>query len=227
MINLSTDERESIEDINVEALQSAIEEARTARNSTALTRLQLYRLGAYVQSAEHRFNLALASLRKAKSAAKIARTEQAAIRSGWDLISAVDQMKDRARREKRDGEFFYVDDYIYEPLTFRPEMIVSVSYRWRVTENSDWSHDRITFHHRHVAQSHPGALADRRKLTARQLEKEMSETLQREWYHLRDLALFSVRDFFRDGGNGADIPETFDAVTDRGSLNNFSLKFWA
>ena len=44
---------------------------------------------------------------------------------------------------------------------------------------------------------------------------------------MRDLALLSVRDFFRDGGNGADIPETFDATTDRGSLNNSSLNFWA
>ena len=44
---------------------------------------------------------------------------------------------------------------------------------------------------------------------------------------MRDLALFSVRDFFRNGGNGADIPEAFDAITDRGSLNNFSLKFWS
>ena len=196
MINLSAGERDAIEGMDVEALRSAVEEARETRSSTAVTHLQLYRLGTYVQSAERRFALALANLRKVKAAANIARTEQAAIRAGWDLVSAVDQMKDRARQEKQDGECFYVDDHIHEPFTFRPEMTVSVSYRWRATKNGDWSHGRITFHHRHVARPLSGAFADRRKLTARQREKELSETLQREWYHVRDLALFSVRDFF-------------------------------
>ena len=227
MINLSAGERDAIEGVDVEALRSAVEEARETRSSTAVTHLQLYRLGTYVQSAEHRFALALANLRKAKAAANIARKEQAAIRAGWDLVSAVDQMKDRARQEKQDGEWFYVDDHIHEPFTFRPEMTVSVSYRWRTAKNGDWSHGRITFHHRYVARPQSVPFADRRKLTARRREKKLSETLQREWYHMRDLALFSVRDFFRDGGNGADIPETFHAVTDRGSLNNFSLEFWA
>lgn len=46
------------------------------------------------------------------------------------------------------------------------------------------------------------------------------------WSHLRDQAQFSVRDFFRDEGNGAEIPKTVTALTDRGSPNNFSLRFW-
>lgn len=227
MINLSAGERDAIEDMDVDALRIAIAEAQNARSLTEVTRLKLYRLGAHVQEAERRFDLALANLRKAKAAAKIASTEQAALRAGWDLASAVDQMKRRARLERRDGERFYVDDHIHAPFTYRPEMTVSVAYRWRATENDDWSYGRIIFRHHYVAQPQLGAFADRRKLTARQREKELSETLQREWHHMRDLALFSVRDFFRDGGNGADIPETFDAVTDRGSLNNFSLNFRA
>lgn len=170
------------------------------------------------------FDLALANLRKAKAAAKIASTQQDAISAGWALASAVDQMKERARQERRDGESFYVDDHIHKPFTFRPEMTVSVSYRWRDKENDDWVYGRIIFHHHYVAQF--VAFADRRKLTARQREKDLSDKLQREWYHMQNLALFSVRDFFRDGGNGADIPETFDAVTESGSLNNFSLNFW-
>lgn len=157
MINLSAGERDAIEGMDVEALRSAVEEARETRSSTAVTHLQLYRLGTYVQSAERRFALALANLRKAKAAANIARTEQAAIRAGWDLVSAVDQMKDRARQEKQDGECFYVDDHIHEPFIFRPDITVSVSYRWRATKNGDWSHGRITFHHRHVARRQSGA----------------------------------------------------------------------
>lgn len=227
MINLSTGERDAIEDLDTDALRIAIEEAQDARSMTAVTRLQLYRLGAHVQRAERQFELALANLRKAKAAAKIASTQQAAIRAGWDLASAVNKMKGRARQERRDGGRFYVEDHILEPFTFRPEMTVTVSYRWRATENDDWSYGRITFHHHYDAWAQPRAFADRCKLTARQREKELSKTLQREWYHMRDLALFSVRDFFREGGNGADIPETFEAVTDRGGLNNFSLKFSA
>lgn len=213
--------------MDVEALRSAIDEARQARGATALTHLQLYRLGGYVQSAEHRFNLALANLRKAKAAAKIARTEQEAVRAGWDLVSAVDQMKDRARQEKRDGERFYVDDLIHEPLRFRTEMTVSVSFRWRANEKDGWLHGRTVFRHCYAPRNQFEASTRRRKLTARQRQNELSEALCREWYHMRDLALFSVRDFFRNGGNGADIPEAFDAITDRGSLNNFSLKFWS
>lgn len=95
LINLSTDERDAIEDMDVEALRNAIEEARDVRSLTAVTYLQLYRLGVYVQSAEHRFELALVTLRKAKAVTKIASTEQAAIRAGWNLVSAVDQMRDR------------------------------------------------------------------------------------------------------------------------------------
>ena len=226
MINLSPCERNAIVELDVGALRSAIDEARHARSVTALTHLQLYRLGGYVQSAEHRFNLALADLRKAKAVAKIASTEQATVRAGWDLVSAVDQMKDRARQEKRDGERFYVDDHIHEPFRFQTGP-VTVFCRWRADENHSWSHGRIVFRHCHVARPQSEAIANRRKFTARQREKELSETLRLEWYHMRDLALFSVRDFFRSGGNGAGIPETFNAVTDRGSLNNFSLKFWA
>ena len=223
MINLSAHERDAIEDMDLDALRIAIKEAQNSCSMTAVTRLELYRLGAYVQKVELRFDLALANLRKAKAAAKIASTQQAAISAGWDLASAVDQMKERARQERHDGERFYVDDHIHEPFTLRPEMTVSVSYRWRAKENDDWLYGRIIFHH-HVAPS--VAFADRRKLTARQREKDLSDTLQREWYHMRNLALFSVKDFFRVGGNGADIPETFDAVTECGSLNNFSLNFW-
>lgn len=58
--------------------------------------------------------------------------------------------------------------------------------------------------------------------------QERQGALYREWEHLKSLALYSVRDFFRDGGNGAEIPKIFQATPDaymRG-LNNFSAKFW-
>jgi hypothetical protein len=37
-----------------------------------------------------------------------------------------------------------------------------------------------------------------------------------------------VRDYFRDGGDGAKIPETFQVTVDSYSrdLNNYSTQFW-
>ena len=40
-------------------------------------------------------------------------------------------------------------------------------------------------------------------------------------------ALYTVRDFFRAGGKGCAIPDSFPAVVDSsGSLHNHSLRFW-
>ncbi len=41
-------------------------------------------------------------------------------------------------------------------------------------------------------------------------------------------ALYSVRDYFRQGGDGAKIPESFRATVDSYSrgLNNYSTQFW-
>lgn len=222
MINLTPDEMKAIEEMDCGVLRSAIDAARETRSPTPLTHLQLHRLGDYVRRSEHLFRRALDDLHKARSAEKVARTSQDALRAGWDLISAVEEMKERERREKSNGELFYIDDHIFEPSTFRPELTVTVSYRWRTVAEGEWTYGRITFRHRHVGWPEVGAYAARRKLTTRQRE----ETLRAEWDHMRRLALFSVRDFFQIGGDGADIPETFPAVAERGSLNNHSLQFW-
>ena len=223
MINLTIDEREAIESLDVEVLRRAIDQARQGPNSAALTQLQLHRLGSFVQSAERRFTNALDDLRKAKAAANISKKEQAAVRAGWDLISSVDQMKERAEQERRDGVRFYIDDHIREPYAMRPEMDVTVSFRWRSDENDSWRYGRIMFYHRYADKLQ---FDHKHRRTASRRERDLSDSLWREWSYLRDLALFSVRDFFRNGGDGKDIPEKFEAVTDQAGLNNFSLKFW-
>jgi len=42
------------------------------------------------------------------------------------------------------------------------------------------------------------------------------------------LGLYSLRDYFKGGGDGSKIPQSFQAKTDSYSrgLNNFSAKFW-
>ena len=47
------------------------------------------------------------------------------------------------------------------------------------------------------------------------------------WEHLTKLTLYSIRDYFREGGDGSAIPKEFVAVTDaEGYLNNYSVNFW-
>ena len=50
-----------------------------------------------------------------------------------------------------------------------------------------------------------------------------------EWDHMMRNALCSVRDFFRAGGDGKDIPAEFRAIPSRFGcgLDNHSLKFWS
>jgi len=55
----------------------------------------------------------------------------------------------------------------------------------------------------------------------------MQEKLSRIWEYLMNGALFSLREYFENGGDGSKIPETSRATVDgRGGLNNFSTRFW-
>ncbi len=87
---------------------------------------------------------------------------------------------------------------------------------------------RIIFSH--VVDSQPDSTQPRpdRKPGAAKLEQDRQDNLYREWEHLMRLALCSLRDFFRDGGNGNAIPPTFQAKADPHSrrLNNYSARFW-
>ena len=224
-MNLGKNEQRAIEELDRGALHKAIAEAIDGDNLTALRDLQLHNLGSYVLSAERQLETKLDKKRKAKSAKKVALADYEVRRAGLTLESAIDQMKERAKREREDGQYFYVEDHIIEPLTLRPNMTISVSYRWRTDKDKDWMYGRVSFNHTYDASRHQAAVAER-KLNSRKQEEELQELLRQEWRYLHNLAIFSVRDFFREGGDGSDIPTSFDAVPDRGSLNNFSLKFW-
>lgn len=67
-----------------------------------------------------------------------------------------------------------------------------------------------------------------RKPSAAKQEQELQNRLYQTWEHLMRGALYSVRDYFRDGGDGAKIPETFQVTVDSYSrdLNNYSTQFW-
>ena len=156
-------------------------------------------------------------------------SECRAIRAGIDLAFAVEQMKDRLETEKKEGLFFYVDDQVFPPGHFSERMSVQVNYRWRPSIEDQWALGSVTFLHTVDLQSYQSRSTPKLRSSAAKWAEAREDLLFDTWVHLVRLALFSVRDYFRDGGSGEDIPETFQVRTDpsAGVLNNFSFKFWA
>jgi len=130
--------------------------------------------------------------------------------------------------EEREDQLFYVDDLIQPPQNFGSHLAVRVSYRWRTTIEGKWMYGSITFSHDVDLQPDNTISVPKRTPSARERDRVRQERLYREWEHLMQLGLYSVRDFFREGGNGSAIPETFQARADSysGILNNFSTQFW-
>ena len=93
----------------------------------------------------------------------------------------------------------------------------------------EWKLGHITFLHKSTPWPHLGSPTSTRKVSKAQQARENEDRLVEEWDHMMRNALCSVRDFFRAGGDGKDIPVDFRAIPDRstGGLNNLSLKFWS
>ncbi|WP_210426037.1 hypothetical protein [Chromobacterium violaceum] len=165
---------------------------------------------------------------KAKAAKKRDEAKYDARRAGSDLAYAVQQMKNRVEVEEKEGLLFYIDDLIVPPFRFSERVTVRVSYRWRQAIDNEWVSGSITFAHDVDMRADYTMPLSRRRPSAAKREQDRQEKLYREWENLMKLGLYSVRDYFRKGGNGAAIPQTFHAKADpytRG-LNNFSTKFW-
>jgi hypothetical protein len=137
-------------------------------------------------------------------------------------------MKQRLETEQKDAQLFIVDDQIVPPYRFTTQMSVRVSYRWRRTIEDEWQWGSITFVHHHDPRPNYAVPVSTRKPSAAKQEQELQNRLYQTWEHLMRGALYSVRDYFRDGGDGAKIPETFQVTVDSYSrdLNNYSTQFW-
>ena len=226
-INLTDREKSALASVDEHELSQLIDKAISCQQPSGLSQM-LTDCGTYVANELRYFERAVGDYRGAKSAKKVERTHTDAIRAGYKLSSAVSQMKHRMQTEVEEGERFYVDDHIHWPYTFSDNLSVAVSYRWRQNPDSNWEHGHITLRHRHNPKPHFSIERSKRKLSARQKKENEQEEYARAWEHLKNLSLFAVRDFFRDGGNGNEIPETFQAIPDNytGGLNNFSTIFW-
>jgi hypothetical protein len=227
-INIPREERDALEAIDTDMLDKLIEQSLDERHSSPLRALRLESCGSHVASQLRAFEKALAEYGAAKATKKLAEKEFRARRAGSDLAHAVQQMKHRMETEEREGQLFYVDDQIMPPYRFSEHLTVRVSYRWRPTIEDKWESGSITFTHDVDLRPDYTMHLPIRKPSASKQEQDRQDKLYREWVHLMQLGLHSVREFFREGGNAVAIPETFQAKADSYSrgLNNFSARFW-
>lgn len=226
-INLSREEQVALEALDLAEIDRMIEKAAQYETAIGL-QTALWRLGPFISQKLHFFETALEAHRKAKAARKREQTAYDVHKGASDLKWAVREMRDRMEIERKNGELFYIEDDIFWPRAFSPNLKVRIAYRWRRTVEDDWRHSAITFTHLVNSSQNYLLPQPRRKLSQAKQNEALQEALSRNWEHLKRLGLYSVREYFQAGRDGSEIPETFKAVTDSYSrgLNNFSCDFW-
>lgn len=226
-INVPRATADALKAIDVNLLHELISQCIDREQSLPIRSLRLEICGLYVSSKQQAFDRALADLRNAKSAKKRAETAVDARRASGDLLHAVQQMKARVEIEEQEGLLFFVEDNVMQPLRLSEDLTIRISFRWRATVEDRWTFGDIVFSHMVVSRPNYLLAVPARKPSTAKQERDRQEDLYRTWEYLRDLGLQSVRDHFRRGGNGASIPQTFQAKRDSYSqgLNNFSAQF--
>lgn len=227
-INIPREQQNALQAIDTSELDRLVDQAIREERSGDLHRLPLTSCGPYISTKLHYFEQALAKHHLAKAPRKRAETENTLRRAGSDLSFAVGAMKRRMETEQKEGQLFYVDDQIMPPHRFGERLSVRVSYRWRRAVDGEWTFGSITFVHNADIRPDYTIPVPRRKPSAAKQEQDRQTKLYQTWEHLMRGALYSVRDYFKEGGDGDKIPETFQATVDshtRG-LNNYSTQFW-
>lgn len=227
-INIPPAEATVLKSVDMKVLSGLIDQCLVSERHDALRSLRLDGCGLYVANKAREFGCSLDEYRNSKAPSKRARTGDSARRAGDNLKYAVQQMIDRLQIEEAEGQMFRVDDQIIPPYSLDEHITVRVRFQWRGSIEGGWEYGGIDFLHSAVSRPDYTRLEPKRKKTAAQKSRERQDELYGVWEHLKGLALTSVRDFFRAGGNGADIPKTFQVKADAygGGLNNFSADFW-
>ena len=228
VINLPLDQQRAITAIDVNSLQMAVEMCLREKRIGPVHELQLSECGDFVVSGLRAFERAVAAYSKAKAHPKVEQTRADALRAGGDLVYAIQRMKSRVATEQEQGEVFYVDDQLRAPNQFSKRLTVTVRYRWRPLPPAEWVHGTIAFMYDSSPLPNYTHPLPKRKVSAAKAASDEQERLYREWDDLKVQALCSLRDFFRNGGDGNDIPEKFVVRPSPhgGGLNNYSCNFW-
>lgn len=225
---ISRGDAEALKSIELRELERLVDEAVWQSRSGDLHSLRLASCGPFVSQRLYRLDQAIIVHNKAKAAKKRAETAHDVRRAGMELVSAVRDMKSRLEEEEREQQLLWIDDVIWTPTRFTPNLSVRINYRWRATAEGDWTHGSITFLHEVDLRPDYTSSAPARKPTRAKQDDELQEKLYRVWEHLRSSALQSVREYLKSGQDRTLIPEAFQATTDSYSrhLNNYSTQFW-
>lgn len=227
-IYISEHVKTALKAIDVRELERLVDQALWEQRTTALYDLHLSNCGSHVAERLRRFEKELADHAKAKALRKREETKARAWSAGSDLRWAVRDMLHRIQEEERETQLCRVNDLIRSPDRFRESIEVRVDFQWRLTAEDDWAYGSITFGHDVDMRPDYTKPVAKRKPSAVKQEQDRQETLYRHWEQLVRLALHSVREYLKSGGDGNAIPKTFQAKTDAHSrwLNNFSCDFW-
>lgn len=227
-LTIPSDEANAIDSIDTVELDRLIDQAIRTESTTALYQLYLERCGPYISRALRQFERAVAAHNKAKSARKREQTGRDLWREGYGLSHAVGAMKSRLEEEREDAKLFVINDRILPPVYFTENLSVTIHYQWRETVEDEWKHGSIRFTHTVELHRDHFASKPKRKPSRATLERERENELSHVWEHLASGALYTLRDYFRDGRDGKEIPELFEAVVDphSRSLSNYSTDFW-
>ncbi|MCF3947341.1 hypothetical protein [Acidiphilium iwatense] len=227
-INIPSDQQDALKVIEHHELDRLIEQAVQKEEFGELYNLPLARCGPYIARQLRDFEQALAKHGQAKLSRKRAATEAYLRRVASDLSFAVGMMKRRVETEQKEGQLFYIDDQIIPPHRFTEHLRLRLSYRWRRTVDEEWKFGGITFvYDVNFCPDYTFPISKRKPSAVRQ-EQDRQTKLYQAWEHLMRIALCSVRDYFREGGDGGRIPEIFQAMVDPHTreLNNYSAQFW-
>jgi len=227
-INIPKHQQDALKAIDTNELDKLVERAVQEEWSDDLHRLPLASCGPYVAARFRAFDQALAEHRRFKAPRKLAETRDHIRRAGDQLSNAVRDMKRRMEAEEKEGQLFYVDDHIIPPDHFDKRLNVTVSYRWRRTIDDQWTFGSITFFHEAYLRPDYTGPAPRRKPSVGKQNQELQNKLYQTWEYLMKGALYSVRDYFREGGDADKIPKVFQATVNSYTkgLNNHSTLFW-
>lgn len=225
-INIPRSERDALKAVDTNLLDKLIEQCVADECPGALQQLRLEACGPYVASEFRTFKRVLTEHGNAKAPKKREETEYNVRRAGDDLAHSISQMKSRLETEEKEDQLFFVDDQLIEPSYFGERLTVRVGYRWRRALTDGWEIGSITFIHNACSSLSYVMPATQRKPSTAKLKQELQDKLRDEWRHLMSLGLQAVRQYFRNGCDGSEIPETFHVSAERG-LNNYSADFWA
>jgi hypothetical protein len=227
-IYISDSEKVALKAVDDQALTVLIDRAVHSEHPTGLYVLQLGNCGEYIAQQLRRFERALADFAKAKTAPKRAERRAQTLCAAANVRRAIHERRHRMDMEEREAQLFRIDHDIIPPFRLNKEIVVRVDYQWRRTVDDDWSHNRIAFSHDVNVTPDYSLSASKWRPSAANFEQRRQEELFSHWERLAKSARSSVHQYFKEGGDGAAIPDTYQVTCDAhsGSLNNFSSNFW-